>query len=294
MPLVDYPDSDEEDVAASPKSSETPSELPPLPKGFHDLYASTTRVSTRDDPSLHGGRKRITPHVEGNWPTHIYIEWFPSTSEHAILSKLVSRLDEANPSECKEIYSFLTSDLGTPLPLHVSLSRPISFSTEVKDAFFTTLESAIRSSKIQPFDLLISDLTWVQNFEGTRWFLVLKVRTSDKGSLENELNNLLHVSNTAVQKYGQPPLYTQPVGGKRASRSKIEDKSDAFHISIAWTLEKQDDDLLQTVEAELADIKKDITVEVNEVKVKIGNVITSVPLGKGKSGMIAEGSLFGF
>ncbi|KAF7953590.1 uncharacterized protein EAE97_000989 [Botrytis byssoidea] len=287
------------------------SNLPPLPSKFHDLYASTVRNSTRDDPSLHGGRKRVTPHIEGNWPTHIYIEWYPSTIEFDLISSLISKVESF---KTHDIQTFLSNDLGVPLPLHVSLSRSIGFSREVKDTFLTAFEQVIKSSGVRPFEMAFSGLAWVPNYEKTRWFLVLRVNTPES----NALNKLLHVSNKVVEEFGQPPLYANSrtiVNGQQVAkgahhsqhgksfRGKTQQKkdvfddmadlSDAFHISIAWTLLPPDQELIEATERltakELMKVKQ-IQVKTEEVKAKIGNVVTNVPLPVG----ITEGkSLFG-
>ncbi|KAI0876895.1 U6 snRNA phosphodiesterase Usb1 [Hypoxylon argillaceum] len=230
--------------ATNPNSS-VKSELPPLPSAFHDLYASTVRVSASDDPTLHQGRKRVNPHKVGNWPSHLYIEWHPTPTEQTTLTTLLSSLQSkltssSSPSIPTTITSFLTSDLGAPQPLHISLSRPIVLSTAQKDTFPSSLESSIQHSGIAPFELAPLGLEWHRTTESARSFLVLRVgppgtetratttpddlrvrktakaaAKSRAGETENrnpaatnpQLVTLLRRANTLVTAAGQPALY---------------------------------------------------------------------------------------
>ncbi|KAF2705176.1 hypothetical protein K504DRAFT_484547 [Pleomassaria siparia CBS 279.74] len=335
MSLVQYPDSDDEDdnhddnhddgddddnvahdidktpaqLISNPavkrkRDDCAESDLPPLPAAFHDLYSSNARTATTDDPSLHGGRKRAIPHVEGNWPSHVYLEWVPLHAESQALFTLIQSIQETivranktrqKPLPVPDITPSLRSPLGAPLPLHVSLSRTLQIKTDDRENFVETLTSSLSKAAIRPFNIRFGTLKWVSNYQRNRWFLVLGIAKP----AQDELNGLLNACNNATEKCGHPGLYTGGNGDgpmpdnkardcatKRNDQNTADDSLDRtenFHVSIAWNLGEPDPEwiaLLGTI-----DLTKHLQAPeapFDAVKVKVGNVVHNIELSARK------------
>ncbi|EAT88403.1 U6 snRNA phosphodiesterase [Parastagonospora nodorum] len=326
MSLVPYPDSDsDEDVGGHGIAAQSPGrapkspiqlkrkhsqsaqdDLPPLPAAFHDLYTTNARISTSDNPELHGGRKRAMPHVEGNWPSHVYLEWNPSQAESDNLHGLIQHVKDAIDAQNKErpkktpvpkIIPSLQSELGAPLPLHVSLSRTLQIKTEDRDVFLDALRSRLRRASVAPFQFQFRGLKWVPNFQRNRWFLVLSIEKP----ANNELNRLLDACNKATRHCGHPGLYVgghgdgpmessnENTGNKRRKGQDTEeesvDRSDRFHVSIAWNLEEPDPEWTALIKnIDVSERIKQPQASIDVVKVRIGNVVHNIDLKAGRLG----------
>ncbi|KIW65700.1 hypothetical protein PV04_07933 [Phialophora macrospora] len=264
--------------------------LPPLPASFHSLYATNVRTSTTDDPSLHAGRTRQVPHVVGNWPTHVYLEWYPPYSELAVLDALIQRSGQTTTTAAKSskphIHGFLRSELGAQLPLHISLSAPLVLRTEQKEPFQDSIKVRLDSSHIKPFTVTARRLDWVANHDRSRFFLVLKLSKPE----DDELNKLLSICNATAVQFGLPQLYDDvadigPGSEVRPTSKALErviDKSDAFHISIAWTLEDPGDQAIRRLVDLMDDQPYGLKVSFSHLKIKIGNAVIDLPFAKNR------------
>jgi hypothetical protein len=185
----------------------------------------------------------------------------------------------------------LQSELGAPLPLHISLSRTLHIRTGDRDDFLETLNSSLRRARVSSFRFRFCSLKWVPNLERNRWFLVLGIEKP----VQDELNRLLQACNEATRKCGHSELYvgghgdgpresvaiSSGVEGKEEERDAAmeTDRSDCFHVSIAWNLEEPDPEHLSRIRA--LDVTKLIGQPVasfDVVKARIGNVVHSIDL----------------
>lgn len=214
----------------------------------------------------------------------------PTTAQHAVLVDLITDFEAELRGEVN-LHNFLTSDLGSPLPLHISLSRPLSLPTADKDTFLEKITHTIHAGGIAPFIVRPNSLKWFKSPDSNRTFLVLRVASNssaggeDKAAkdLNPELMSLLTRCNAAVITFDQPALYQRNQNGPAGNE---------FHISIAWTFDQPDDEASQRTVERFKKAKLGIQsweIDVPGVKAKIGNVVNHIALkGSGRDNTVSE------
>lgn len=246
--------------------------LPPLPSSFYDLYTSKP-ASQLDSASEtdHLGKVRALPHIDGQWPTHVYLEWKPDVSWRRLelLNGAVARaLESTGDAQHKKTayHSLVKSDVGVRLPLHVSLSDTLMPSTESKQQVTDSISEALAASLKERggpvrIDVSKTKLQVVLNRQKTRAFVVLAVVDSRE---KEPIVRLIEAVNAAVAPLGLPVLAAHP------------------HVSIGWFLPKIPDDDFSSFDAITSpEIQRHMTalfgkVALDCVKIRCGRLVQSV------------------
>lgn len=132
--------------------------LPRLPTAILDKYHIEPNIAKYNTNMSFSSK--VNSNVK-NWCTFLYYEWRPNRIERSILAKMVSKFNETcrsnNIGVTKRIHfePLHLSSLGSPLPLHISLSQNIYFTRESdRNAFYESLSKRIQQSEnIFPFTM---------------------------------------------------------------------------------------------------------------------------------------------
>ncbi|SCV04540.1 LAMI_0H16952g1_1 [Lachancea mirantina] len=143
----------------------------PLPKPFEvfDKYQITPNV-----------KKYITNaemnFTKGRWTSFVFIEFRNNATQRAALDKLLPRINELLRPVDVEFKSLYTSELGSPQPLHISLSSNIEFSTSAElDRFSRMLTVELRQKLTKGFDVAFGPQLRVHaNSDKTALFLTME------------------------------------------------------------------------------------------------------------------------
>ncbi|CAG8570233.1 9625_t:CDS:10 [Acaulospora morrowiae] len=198
--------SETEDEDSRTSKRREPKKLPPLPPEFLSLYQDKKYV---DNPEIHQGRIRATPHVEGNWATHVYMEVMLPDEFKDLIHEIKTCAQNIVNDGGVNIYSCIDGDSK----LHISLSRPLFLKYFQIDQFWDKLQKGFANEK--RFTLSFTELEYFVNDEETRSFLSFKV-----GRGVNELKELLKHVNKVARDFRQKEFYTNPY----------------FHASILWSV----------------------------------------------------------
>ncbi|KAI0746474.1 hypothetical protein C8Q80DRAFT_1271367 [Daedaleopsis nitida] len=219
--LVEYPSSEDEErqVVVEPprKKRQVQMKLP-------SLSAHLLPQVPIDNPSLHQGRKRTTPHVDGQFAAYVYVP--VQVPKRSRLFRLLCRIFASAKREVPTLHpiGFDLDDIADPenedlhtkggaVELHVSLTRPTYLRAHQREEYKRAVQAAARSK--QKFSASFATLSELTNDERTRTFLTLEV-----GGGHDDFKKLAEALTPILRSIRQKEFYDDP----------------RFHVSIAWAL----------------------------------------------------------
>ncbi|KAG7088399.1 hypothetical protein E1B28_012397 [Marasmius oreades] len=205
--LVDYRSSSEEECVAKEPVKIKKRKLP-------SLSSSLVLPVPKDNPALHQGRIRSTPHVEGQWAVHVYV---PVLVErkcplYQLLQDVLKAAKEISPA-LQAVADVDGIGDKNVIELHISLSRPIFVRAYQREEIRRCVKRLAQSNL--PFKVSFSSFSVLTNDERTRTFLAL-----DVGGGFPELKSLAQGLTPTLETLRQKVYYAEP----------------QFHASIAWAL----------------------------------------------------------
>ncbi|KAF9534525.1 hypothetical protein CPB83DRAFT_844374 [Crepidotus variabilis] len=212
--LVEYASSDDEKDSKPQLPAETSLQNPVMAKKrkLPPVSSSLVLPGPVDDPSLHQGRIRTTPHVDGQFAAHVYVSVGLSRRSH--LYKTVQDILCDAKRNVPTLYEIVSTSADTQrADLHISLSRPIFLRAHQREDLKRAVKNIVKAHKA--FTLSFAVLSELINDEKTRTFLAMEV-----GAGHHELHAISKALRPVLQSFRQQEYYDNP----------------KFHTSIAWAL----------------------------------------------------------
>ncbi|KAF9778657.1 U6 snRNA phosphodiesterase Usb1 [Thelephora terrestris] len=264
-PLVSYADSDDEGAEVEPEG-------PPKKKRLPPLSSELVAITPADNPALHQGRVRGSPHVDGRWACHVYVPVVSETSKQ--LGEVLSNAFRTAKAKVPTLNPIGLDD--GRWELHISLSRPTFLWTHQREEFKNAVRRVATSH--QGWALSLTKFIKLENDDRSRVFLAVQV-----GAGHEQLAALTGALTPALRAIKQSEFYPEP----------------KFHVSIGWALSKgigvtESTENFPTItelpQGVIEDLNRDFAarlqrpsahLEAEEVCVKVGKRVFRWGLGQG-------------
>ena len=268
MNLVGYDSNEDEIIESTKKIGEKndQAEKKSLKRKFDEIQQEVVEEKGNDNNQINFFASTLEnsiqlkirnfPHVEGNWPTFIFIpieQNEVATEEfnwvlNEYFNVLKNKIDQAIKVHCMQ-------------DLHCSLSRTFVLREHQIETFVGELRRKIKplfeSNQSQDLRCTFDKLKWFSNDEKNRNFLSLVATSSEASSPTKFIRNLISAVDAILNEFRKPLYYKQPEP----------------HVSIGWTsgnaiyesIEKKDSNLLAF------DLKKTVRIRLSSIVCICGN-----------------------